>query len=66
MAASMMNLGDDTLVMFGLAGWLMLNVVGLVLVVIARLPWHWFLRVLLALGVVAAFALLPGMQQAPA
>lgn len=57
---------DPTLFALFLAGWLTGNVVGLLLVVIARLPWHWFLRTMLTLGVVAAFALLPGMQQAPA
>ncbi len=66
MASYFLDSGDQTLFALGLAGWLTGNVVGLLLVVVARLPWHWFLRAMLALGVVAAFALLPGMQQAPA
>ncbi|MFO0900277.1 MAG: hypothetical protein U0836_22815 [Pirellulales bacterium] len=66
MASYFLDSGDQTLFTLGVAGWLTGNVVGLVLVVIARLPWHWFRRAMLALGVVAAFALLPGMQQAPA
>jgi hypothetical protein len=64
MTAYFVDPGDPTLFTLGLAGWLTWNVVGLVFVMIARLPWPWFPRTLLTLGVVAAFALLPGMQRA--
>ena len=59
-------LGDSTRIILGLLGWLSLNVVGLALVAIARLRRHWFLRAALALVVVSTFALLPGMNIAPA
>jgi len=58
--------GDRGGFALGLAGWLTLNSVGLILVLIARSPWHWFLRSLLALGVVSSFTLLPGMEQSQA